>query len=67
MPYYAIDSWGCVHFGRTPAEAAKKAREAESDGDGNVDLDDLKISRIEHKAVEEERDEEGQSNIFLNL
>ncbi|MCD6085664.1 hypothetical protein J7J41_01555 [bacterium] len=63
MSYYAIDFWGCVHFGRTPAEAAKKAREAESDGDGDVDLDDLK-SRAEFKATEEERDEEGQR---LNL
>ncbi len=59
---YGVDKWGCVHFGKSHIEILKKIREAESDGD--IDLDDLKISRIEHKAVEEERDEEGQSNIF---
>ena len=30
--FYAIDKWGCVHFGRNPIEALKKVREAEADG-----------------------------------
>jgi len=30
--FYAIDKWGCVHFGNSPIEALKKVREAEADG-----------------------------------
>jgi len=32
--YYSIDRYGCVHFGTTPVEAARKAREASQPSGG---------------------------------
>ena len=41
MPFYVVDSRGCVHFGPTPQEAVRKAREAKDDGSGNNNMDIL--------------------------
>jgi len=54
--FYSVDRYGCVHFGHTPAEAAKKAREAESDG--GFGLDDLEIGiGVELEAAAEKEEE----------
>ena len=60
MPFYVVDSRGCVHFGPTPQEAVRKAREAKDDGSGNNNMDILEI--IKSKGAEREEKKEQKIN-----
>ena len=55
MPFYAIDSRGCVHFGPTPQEAVRKAREAEDDSISSG-LDNVLEDEVEVEAEKKETD-----------